>query len=100
MIKAVVGAGAVVVLKLMGVVFGRTETHGFRVLETKNGYERRLYDVAKMIETDRTKDGFMTLAGYIGVMTKPQNVDQTKIAMTTPVISSAEIKLKFRYSAT
>ena len=78
-------------LKRMGSVIGSEagiETHAFEVVEKKETYEIRDYAAGTAIETDDAdKKGFSKLAGYIGVMKKPENAKGEAIAMTAPVVS-------------
>lgn len=50
-------------------------------------YEIRKYDQFVLASNPCTKDkpGFMPLAKYIGVVGKPQNKQEQKMAMTAPV---------------
>lgn len=81
----------------MGSVFGRIgeEQPKYEVKDSKEGeYEIRSYPPNIAIETSQSglqskeKDSapFMRLAGYIGVRSTPQNVEQQPIAMTAPVV--------------
>lgn len=72
----------------MGSVFGviAEEEHAYAVVEARQKYEVRAYPASALIETD--KEGFMKLAGYIGVISKPENERKQKIAMTTPVLTN------------
>ena len=81
----------------MGSVFGResVEEPSYTVVLERTSvptpYEIRKYGERIAIETEYggdKEDGspFMALAGYIGVMGKPQNEGQESIAMTAPVV--------------
>ncbi|KAJ8600074.1 hypothetical protein CTAYLR_001880 [Chrysophaeum taylorii] len=79
---------------LFGYISG--ETHAFSVIETKPTYEVRSYAAGMMIEAPNEKnDAFNKLAGYIGVMAKAENATQTKIAMTSPVVTTNDKKMQF-----
>mmetsp|Transcript_5864 Transcript_5864/g.12757 ORF Transcript_5864/g.12757 Transcript_5864/m.12757 type:complete len:242 (-) Transcript_5864:105-830(-) len=83
----------------MGMVFGiqREEEPAYTVQLDRSGasgasfpYEIRSYGQRFAIEASFDADGqdkspFMKLAGYIGVLSDPQNEGETKIAMTAPV---------------
>ena len=79
----------------MGIVFGKTGVAepAYSVLSSSPlptsilAYSVRSYGSRFAVETTMTKDnkGFMTLAGYIGVGSKPQNEGAAAISMTAPV---------------
>lgn len=85
----------------MGMVFGKTgvaePTYDLLLskaasVTTKCPYELRRYATRFAIETEyggkgQEGNGFMTLAGYIGVGSAPQNSGQSSIAMTAPVVT-------------
>ncbi|KQK10594.1 heme-binding-like protein At3g10130, chloroplastic [Brachypodium distachyon] len=88
----------------MGLTLGKmmlgkivVETPKHEVLHTGAGYEIRKYPPCVAAEVvydpkDMKGDpdgGFQVLAAYIGVFGKPQNTKPEKIAMTSPVITSA-----------
>lgn len=89
----------------MGMVFGKIDVAepAFEVLLSRinatTSYEIRKYGkrfaieaemnapgVTQTSEKDKTRSPFMSLAGYIGVMSAPQNEGATSIAMTAPVV--------------
>ncbi|KAG0479196.1 hypothetical protein HPP92_013915 [Vanilla planifolia] len=83
----------------MGLILGRisVETPKYEVVHTAADYEIRRYPAAVLAEV--TYDpaqlggrdaGFMILAKYIGAVGNPQNAGSCKIAMTAPVLTSAE----------
>lgn len=74
----------------MGTVFGvvSEESHAFTVVETHSKYEVREYAAGTFIESENDREAFSRLAGYIGVMKKPQNARGQAIAMTTPVVTN------------
>uniref|UniRef100_A0A7S1U316 SOUL heme-binding protein n=1 Tax=Phaeomonas parva TaxID=124430 RepID=A0A7S1U316_9STRA len=81
-----------------GAVFGviREETPAYDVLKrvaaegSGLAFEVRRYAAFQTIETDMDDgdNGFMRLAGYIGVIGDAQNDAGEKISMTTPVLSN------------
>lgn len=76
----------------MGSVFGtiNEEKPKYKLIKKTDSYEIRLYDECIAIETSNSSDdnSFMKLAGYIGVLTKPQNISNESIAMTSPVVNT------------
>eukprot|EP00586_Coscinodiscus_wailesii_P009692 CAMPEP_0172509862 /NCGR_PEP_ID=MMETSP1066-20121228/224025_1 /TAXON_ID=671091 /ORGANISM="Coscinodiscus wailesii, Strain CCMP2513" /LENGTH=248 /DNA_ID=CAMNT_0013288569 /DNA_START=84 /DNA_END=830 /DNA_ORIENTATION=+ len=99
----------------MGMVFGKVDVAepAFEVMFSRASaevvYEIRKYGKRFAIETEMIKAGssasatdedtqmrspFMALAGYIGVMGKPQNEGLESIAMTAPVVMTSEDKTK------
>lgn len=73
-------------------VFGVIDvsTPDYEVLDRGQGYEIRRYPTSTAIATEGSAHGgnsFMRLAGFIGVMGKPQNDRNEKIAMTAPVVT-------------
>jgi len=75
-------------------VFGFVDTDStatYEVLSKGHNYEIRRYAASTAIATTAGEDGiaFHSLAGYIGVMGSPQNVQAQHIAMTAPVVTTA-----------
>lgn len=82
----------------MGIVFGKVDVAEpqFDLLLERDGrsvstpYEIRRYGDRFAIETEyqgeKERSPFMALAGYIGVMGKPENEGDESIAMTAPVV--------------
>ena len=82
----------------MGIVFGRTGTAEptFTLLKQFNGFSVRQmpgYSIAevKMASLEDKNAGFRVLAKYIGVFGNPENVGQTPMAMTSPVITEGSL---------
>mmetsp|Transcript_104066 Transcript_104066/g.164326 ORF Transcript_104066/g.164326 Transcript_104066/m.164326 type:complete len:245 (-) Transcript_104066:106-840(-) len=71
-------------------VFGVIDvsTPDYEVLHKGQGYEIRWYPASTAIASHASAhSSFMSLAGFIGVMGKPQNDRHEKIAMTAPVVT-------------
>ena len=75
---------------IMGIVFGSTgaKEPAFQVLAKYSGYEVRQYPQIFIAEVKSSGNGddFRTLAKYIGVFGKPENVAAQPMAMTAPVL--------------
>ena len=83
----------------MGSALGKIseEQPRYDVVRTSDGYEVRAYEPCCVIETtydpsEREEQGksFMRLAKYIGVLSKPKNARDEKIAMTAPVFMTPD----------
>ena len=83
----------------MGSALGRIseEQPRYDVARACDGYEVRTYEACCVIETtydprERDEQGksFMRLAKYIGVLSKPRNARDEKIAMTAPVFMTPD----------
>lgn len=74
----------------LNTVFGAIDvgTPDYKLLHKGHGYEIRQYPPSTAIATgSASRNSFMRLAGFIGVVGKPQNDRNQKIAMTAPVVS-------------
>lgn len=76
----------------LNTVFGAIDvaTPEYQVLNKGQGYEIRLYNASTAVSVGGatgSHGSFMRLAGFIGVMGKPQNDQHEKIAMTAPVVT-------------
>mmetsp|Transcript_89151 Transcript_89151/g.230088 ORF Transcript_89151/g.230088 Transcript_89151/m.230088 type:complete len:207 (-) Transcript_89151:86-706(-) len=74
-------------------VFGITshyESYAYKVVEDFGSWTLRRYEPAVAAETHglNADKCFMTLARYIGVFSKGENVSQASVAMTTPVVNT------------
>ncbi|ABO95281.1 predicted protein [Ostreococcus lucimarinus CCE9901] len=90
----------------MGSALGRIseEQPRYDVARACDGYEVRTYEACCVIETtydprERDEQGksFMRLAKYIGVLSKPRNARDEKIAMTAPVFMTPDATAATRY---
>ena len=82
-----------------GAMFGEIdveEAHYTVIRQTKD-YEVRRYAPVMAIETEMKddKNGFQSLAGYIGVMGAPKNTANQAISMTAPVVKDTQNKMMF-----
>lgn len=80
----------------MGIVFGviSVEQPSFRVVARSIDYEVRILpprisaSIKEKVSADGNGGAFPILAGYIGVTSKPKNIEASPIAMTAPVVST------------
>mmetsp|Transcript_17279 Transcript_17279/g.21246 ORF Transcript_17279/g.21246 Transcript_17279/m.21246 type:complete len:193 (-) Transcript_17279:19-597(-) len=80
--------------KIMGSVFGKIseEMPSYKSIKKTTNYELRLYDERFAIEIRHKNfksenNAFFNLAGYIGVVSKPENKANESISMTAPVVT-------------
>lgn len=84
----------------MGSVFGKRNVEEpahdikFTAEQLPSHFEIRRYPARWAISTENDSGGFMRLAGYIGVGSKPKNAGAAPIAMTAPVVVEKATKTK------
>jgi hypothetical protein len=88
----VVGVSALLWHFALSSVFGviDVDTAAYVVVKKGPDYEIRHYPSSTAIATSGGGHSFMSLAGYIGVMGKPQNARGQSIPMTAPVVSALD----------